>query len=295
METIDRLSALLPETAARRISAQREALTEVRLRAGRPVNLAWPGGDALVGKAIDVGHLRAIAAALMDHSVYAREGELAQGFFTMGDGCRVGVCGRCVSDGERERMTDIGSLCVRVARAVPGCADALIQPLRDPCGLRSALILSPPGMGKTTMLRDAARQLSEVGYAVAIADERHELAACRCGVPTLDVGPRTDVLDGGLRARGVRLMIRAMAPDVIVVDEIGDERDAEALSDASRCGVAVLASAHADSFATAMSRPCLRRVLECGAFQSVVLLGNRPGTIIETRVLKPGGSAWSCA
>lgn len=295
METIERLSALLPEAAAKRVSEQREALTEVRLRAGRPVNLAWPGGDALVGDPVDAGGLRLIAAALMDHSVYAREAELAQGFFTMGDGCRVGVCGRCVSDGERDRLTDIGSLCVRVARAVPGCADALVQALRDPRGLRSTLILSSPGMGKTTLLRDAARQLSESGCCVAIADERHELAACQNGVPTLDVGPRTDVLDGGLRARSIRQMIRAMAPDIVVVDEIGGERDAEALSDASRCGVTVLASAHADSFDSAIARPWLRHILECGAFRLVVLLGKRPGTIIGTHALEPGGGACFCA
>lgn len=293
METLDKLAALLPEEAARSIHARRDVLTEARLRVGQPVHLVWPKGDALVGEPIDAARLRDIAAALMDHSVYARESELAQGFFTMGDGCRVGVCGRCVSDGTTERMTDIGSLCLRVARSVEGSADALVERIVRPDGLRSAIVLAPPGMGKTTLLRDAARQLSERGYCVGIADERHELAACHRGVPTLDVGPRTDVMDGCPRPQAIIRMIRAMAPDAIVADEIGGEADASALADATRCGVAVIASAHADSFASAMARPCLRQVIESGAFHVAVTLGGRPGRIVETRVLDGGGACRS--
>ena len=294
METMRRLSALLPEDAAQAMQARRDALTELRLRAGRPTQLVWPEGSALFGAPIDAGRLREIACAMMDYSVYAREAELAQGFFTMPDGCRVGVCGRLVSDDGRARMTDIASICVRVARPVPGCADALVGHMMSANGLRSALVLSPPGMGKTTMLRDAARQLSEAGYCVGIADERHEIAACHHGAPMLDVGPRTDVMDGGARPQAIRRLIRSMAPALIVADEIGGEADAEALSEAARCGVAVLASAHADSLDAALARPCLGNAIEGGAFRIVALLGGRPGGICELRSLD-GGRACSCA
>ena len=107
----------------------------------------------------------------MDYSYYARESELNQGFFTMNDGSRVGVCGRMACDGGEWRLTEIGSACVRVARPVPGCADALMEVVDGPRGLRSTLILSRPGMGKTTLLRDVARQLSESGRRVGLADE----------------------------------------------------------------------------------------------------------------------------
>ncbi|MBR1820315.1 MAG: stage III sporulation protein AA [Clostridia bacterium] len=295
METMDRLMKLLPDAAARALEAHRSVATEVRLRANRPAQLAWPEGGALVGPPIDALQLREILSALMDYSLYAHEAELAQGYFTMDDGSRVGVCGRFArTDGER--LTDISSACVRVARAMPGCADALVEMIDAQVSLRSALLLSPPGMGKTTLLRDIARQLSEAGRCVGLADERHELAACRMGVPTLDVGPRTDVLDGCPRPQAIRHLIRSMAPSVIIADEIGGEGDAEALADAARCGVAIVASAHAESIEAALARPWLRGVVECGALRLAVLLGSQPGGIREIRSLDTGGdAAWRSA
>ena len=119
-------------------------------------------------------------------------------------------------------------------------------------------------MGKTTMLRDIARQLSDGGMCVGIADERHELAACHMGVPTLDVGLRTDVMDGCPRDRAIAQMLRAMAPQVVVADEIGSAEDALALADAARCGAGIVASAHAAGLEEALSRPNLRTVLDGG-------------------------------
>ena len=287
METVERLKRLLPGEAAACLFAHSASVTEVRLRAGRPVQVLWQGGEALEGAAIEPARLREIVSALMDHSFYARESELAQGFFTMEDGSRVGVSGRFAPEGSGWRLTDIGSACVRLARERPGCADRLMPHIRKETGLQSLLIISPPGLGKTTLLRDVARQLSESGFRVGIADERHELAACHMGVPTLDVGPRTDVVDGCAKPAAIRWMIRAMAPDAIVADEIGSEADAEALADAARCGVAFVASAHAGSMESVMRRPWLRQAV-CSS--AIALLGDRPGHIIALHT--PGeGSA----
>lgn len=295
MDTVNRLAELLGGEAAMVLKRHGTDLTEARLRAGRPVQLAWVGGDALVGSAVDAGRLRQIAAALMDYSLYAREAELNRGFFTLNDGSRVGVCGRFAGEAGAARLTDIGSMCVRVARPVPGCADALMPVVDAPEGVRSTLILSRPGMGKTTLLRDIARQLSEAGRRVGVVDERHELAACRMGEPTLDVGPRTDVADGCPRPRAISALIRAMAPEVIVADEIDGEGDAEAIADAARCGVAVVASAHAGSLEAALARPCLRGIVEGGAIRTVVLLGDVPGAIRQIRTLEHGGATWKSA
>ena len=296
MDTLERLAALLPEGAARILKEHSRELTEVRLRANRPVQLVWVGGEALAGGLVDEKALSSAVAALMDYSYYAREAELSQGFFTMRDGCRVGVCGRFAGDGGGWRMTQIGSVCVRVAREISGCADALMGVIAGKAGPRSALLLSAPGMGKTTLLRDIARQLSEAGRRVAVADERHEIAACRMGAPTLDVGPRTDVMDGCPRAIAIPALIRSMAPEVIVADEIGGTGDAEALADAARCGVSVVASAHADSVEAAMRRPALRDALTGGAFRVLALLGDRPGRVREVRELDEGGeAAWRSA
>ena len=296
MDTLERLSALLPCDAARALAAHQHHLTEVRLRAGRPVQLIWIGGEALEGEALDERALKSAVAALMDYSLYAREAELSRGFFTMRDGSRVGVCGRFSGDGGDWRLTDVGSACVRIARPVPGCADALMDVVCGKDGPRSALLLSAPGMGKTTLLRDIARHLSESGRRVAIADERHEIAACHMGVPTLNVGPRTDVMDGCPRAVAIPALIRSMAPEVIVADEIGGPGDAEALADAARCGVRVAASAHARSMEAALERPALREALTCGVFRVAALIGGHPGHILRLYDMDAGGdAAWKSA
>ncbi len=296
MGTLDRLAALLPEQVARGINAHFNEMTQVGLRANRPVQLSWIGGEALAGEALDAGRLRGIVSALMDHSFYAREAELSRGFFTMNDGCRVGVCGRFAQDKGAWRLTEIGSACVRVAHPVPGCADAIMDEIDAADGLRSTLILSRPGMGKTTLLRDIARRLSEAGRRVAVSDERHELAAFASGIPTLDVGPRTDVMDGCPRTLAIPALIRSMAPDVVIADEIGGEGDAQALADAARCGVAVIASAHGESVEAALARPALRAAMQSGAFRQAVLLGPMPGAIAEVRALDgEGDGRWKSA
>ena len=287
METIDRLCALLPGEVAGAIRRRAADLREVRLRAERPIQLLDARGDCLVGEPISAAEIVRIAAALMDFSVYARESELRQGFFTMRDGCRAGVCGRVgiAPNGSIAAMTAIGSLCVRIARQLPGCARGLLDEVvdRENGRLRSLLLLSPPGMGKTTLLRDIARGLSAAGFCVGIVDERHELAACTDGMPTMDVGLRTDVMDGGPKAKTIPLMIRAMAPQVIVTDEIGGPGDAEVLMEAARCGIAVVASAHAANLADAHARAGIGRLVDSALFEVVVTLGGRPGNIVDIR------------
>jgi len=296
MGAVDRLKALLPPGAAALLAACGDEVIQVRLRAGRPVQVCMSrGGEALSDEPLERAALERILAALMEYSVYARQDELDQGFFTLDDGSRVGVCGRMVGDGTRFRMDGIGSACLRVARPVAGCASGLLAHIAPAEGvLRSTLLLSPPGLGKTTMLRDIARQLSDGGLCVAVADERHELAACHMGVPTLDVGLRTDVMDGCPRDRAIARMLRTMAPRVVVADEIGGAEDALALADAVRCGAAIMASAHAASLSEAMSRPNLRAVLEAGVVALVALLGPAPGTVrvLWRRADGEGVAAW---
>ena len=146
MAMADRLAGLLPEETAGLLLRYRDELTELRLRAGRPAQLTGLRGEHMAGESLAPAALLEMLSALMDYSVYARQDELDEGFFTLDDGSRVGVCGRMVMDGERLRMAEIGSACVRVARALPGCADGLIDVLMGPDGLRSTLLLSPPGV-----------------------------------------------------------------------------------------------------------------------------------------------------
>ena len=266
---MDRLRELLGEIP--------DETLEVRIRAGRAIQFRCMTGEQF-GPVTEAGRLPGLLAALADHSLHAREAELRQGFFTMSDGCRVGVCGRLIWDGNRVTgMGEIGSICVRICREIDGAADGFYDVLFDGGMLQSALIVSPPGMGKTTALRAAARRLSEDGYNVCVADERHELAACVGGVPTLNVGPRTDVMDGCPKHIAIMYLLRAASPRVIVTDEIGDARDAVALSEAVRCGVKVLASAHADSFVGLEKR----KNVPTEVFDLGILLGDTPGRIKE--------------
>lgn len=280
--------------ALERLLPHGPAWLEIRLRLGQPLCVVtaaidlWVGAagagapaDALVCGAEDIERtLQLVTRA----SVYAWEGELAQGFCTLPGGHRAGLCGRALTRGGRVVGQKLfGSVNLRIARQVPGAADALVA-LLAAGGARTAvpslLLYGPPGSGKTTLLRDLCRQLStgrpDRGVAprrVAIVDERSEIGACADGRPQFDLGPRCDVLDGAPKARGLGLLVRAMGPEVVACDEIGGAGDARALTDASRCGVAVLATAHAGSAADLQARPALRAAVRSGAFDFAVALG----------------------
>ena len=282
METVSRLSKLLPEAVMRETGPLPEDMTELRLRAGQPAEVVRLSGAALVGGEISAQLVAQAAQKLAGHSLYAREEELREGYFTVEGGCRVGVCGRMTAtEGRPAALTHVGSVCVRIARAVEGAADGVMDALFEAGRPVSALIVSPPGMGKTTLLRDIARQMSDgtggrAGVRVSIADERGELAGCAMGVPTLNVGRRTDVMDGCPKRVGMRLLLRAMSPEVIVTDELGHEGDREAVMDAVRSGVRVIASAHARDEAEAAAR---LKGMDMGVFERVVVLGGGVGQV----------------
>ena len=280
MEALERICACLPGDVARRARQRADDLTELRLRPGGRPQLCFAGGDELLNQPLSPEEFRNIAARMLEFSLYAWEDELRRGFFTLPGGSRVGVCGRyAVEKGEIGGISYISALCVRVAREVRGTGRALAEAMLDSGGVKSALLISRPGMGKTTLLRDTARLLSGAGKTVALADERGELAACRAGVPTLDVGERTDVMDMCPKHIAIAHMVRSLRPDVVVTDEVGDRRDADAVLDARRAGTAVLASAHAAGIAEAARRPALREMLEMGAVDMVALLDGGLGRL----------------
>ena len=249
-----------------------ERATEIRLRAEQKA--------AVIGETrnyseeiIPAADIRLIAGAMLGHAIHARQEELRQGFVTLPGGYRAGICGRTViRDGAVCALQDISSIAIRIARQVPGAARALLPLIVQNGCLFSALILSLPGYGKTTLLRDITRSVSEMGFSVSVVDERSEIAACLHGVPTLDVGSNTDVLDGCPKAQGIPILLRVMSPQVIITDELGGPNDAQVIAEAKRCGVCVIASAHASDFADAKARPMLKEALGTNIFDYVVPL-----------------------
>lgn len=274
-------------------------LEEIRIRESRPLELVIDGesrfvapdgaliGEPRSGYAPSRDEMLKLLDLLTNHSLYTFEEELRRGYITIAGGHRVGLAGKTVLErGEVKHIRDVASFNIRVARAIPGLAEALVPALWDRSGetIHQTLVVSPPRQGKTTLIRDLARTISEgrrsgtagaearPGLRVGIVDERSEIAACVKGVPAFDVGPRTDVLDGCPKAEGMMMMIRSMSPDVLVVDEIGREEDATALREALHAGVRVIATAHGRTVGEVRNRPALKRLLEERVFARLVEL-----------------------
>ena len=270
-------AALLPpdlRSAAERLPArERRACEELRLRVGHPPTARLPEGERpLSGAPVTPRTLAAVLERATGASMHAVADELRRGFVCAPGGVRVGVCATAVCPrGGVETLRDVSSLCIRVARPVPGAGREVLPALRG----KSVLVLSAPGGGKTTFLRELVRVSAEAGARVAVADERGELAGMRGGVPGFDVGPRTDVLTGAPKAEAALMLLRTMSPEIVAMDEIGDASDAEAIRTILGCGVRIFASAHAPDRAALARRSVFRRLLEARAFDALVIISGR--------------------
>ncbi len=259
------------------------AAREVRIRAGQPLRVrgpydAIPGGDRPFCPT--TAQLMQLLDGFCGHSPYAYEAQMAQGYLTLPGGHRVGLCGRAVlREGKIARLAEIQAMNIRIARQV-SIGEEAADFLFDGRRAKSTLVISPPGMGKTTLLRQVAKRFGDSGLQVALVDERGELAAMHGGQPQLGIGACTDVLEGCPKTEAIPLLLRSMAPDVLITDEIGGAADLYMLMEAARCGVCVLASAHAKSLEELWRRPQLRVLKECGVFERYVLLGITPGHVL---------------
>ncbi len=224
---------------------------------------------------------------ISNSSVYAIQEELKNGFVTIEGGHRVGVTGKVVvSNGNIISIKDIAGMNIRISKQIIGAADSVMKYIvAGTHKVANTLIISPPQCGKTTMLRDIARQLSygdanteRTGIKVGIVDERSEIAACFKGVAQNDVGPRTDVLDACPKALGMIMMIRSMSPEVLITDEIGTNQDISALKQVLNAGVKVIASIHGYSREDAIRRPIFKSMLHERFFEKIIVLGKSKGT-----------------
>ena len=257
----------------RRTAAFGDRLQEIRLRAGRPVLLYMEGRERFLtdggevteqeGQAARMGRaeLEELFSYVCSGSPYAYEEEISRGYLTLPGGHRMGLAGETVleKDGRIRNLKYISGMNIRISHEIKGAADGILPWVYENGRPLDTLILSPPGCGKTTILRDLVRRISDgnrfaAGKTVGVVDERSEIAGTFRGEAQNDVGMRTDVLDGCPKAEGMLLLLRSMSPDVIAVDELGGEEEIRCVRQALRCGCAVLATMHAGSVSEAVSR-----------------------------------------
>ncbi len=297
----DRLRFLIHQIPAR----MKPQVHEIRLRVHAPVALVLadsmlflnahsppslqPGADTVRATPED---LQDTFSRLCEYSVYAHENEIRHGYLTYRGGHRVGLCGTAVTDGKTVTgVRDLSSMNLRVARQIYGASSSLIETMGNRLG-QGLLLAGPPACGKTTLLRDLCRQLSQgvLGNrrAVAVVDERGELAATYCGEPQNDLGPCCDVLDGYPKGEGMLQAIRCLSPSVLVCDELGGADELEAVRFALHSGVSLIASIHAGSPEQLRQRPHGKALLESGAFPWVAMMENTGAFGAVTGIFKAG-------
>ena len=261
---------------------------EIRIRAGCPIFVRVNGNEVRLNGYADSRLIRELMELFANHSLYAYEEEIRQGYMTIEGGHRVGISGKAVLDGRQIRtIKDISGLNIRLAHEWKGCAELVLPWLYQNGEIQNTLFISPPGGGKTTILREVIRNVSDgtsydKGRAVSVVDERSELGSCLRGIPQCDLGQRTDIMDGCPKALGMTMMIRSMGPEVLAADEIGAREDLEALRDALRSGVKILVTAHGDSVEDIQKKQVLCEMVEERMFGRYVVLGAKPhpGTVM---------------
>ena len=274
---------ILPKSIAEIITQYPPSLKgkmeEIRVRVSRPLELVVDGEPHFQRYIVTPQDGIQLLNRISQYSIYTLEEELKRGYITVQGGHRVGLAGKVITEGGKVKaIRDVTSFNIRIAKQKIGIANFLVPFLYEDYW-KNTILIGPPQTGKTTLLRDIARMISEgdrdkgIGpKKVGIVDERSEIAGSIKGIPQHELGLRVDVLDACPKAEGMMMMIRSMSPDVLVVDEIGRPEDTEAILEAVNAGVSLILTVHGHKLSDLYKRPTLRQLLEIGVFERFIEL-----------------------
>lgn len=279
----DKLQNILFE----KIKSSEDKLEEIRIRNQRPIILKFNSEEVVVKYIVNSEEIIHILQLICENSIYSYQKQISSGFITLQGGHRVGLVGSCVIENNKIiNINYINSFNFRIARQVIGCSNNILKNILDieKNNVFNTLIISPPGFGKTTLIRDIARQLSSGiseynfnGVTVGIVDERSEIASLYKGVPQNDVGIRTDVIENVSKSVGIKILVRSMAPKVIIADEIGIYEDIDAINYALCSGCKGIFTAHGSSLEDIYKNPVLKNLIDANIFEKLIFLDENKG------------------
>ena len=272
-----------------------EVLEEMRVRNNLPLILKIGQAEKIIDYQITTEDINYIFQKICENSIYSYQNQIANGFITVQGGNRVGIVGTAVLDGNDKviNFNYISGLNFRISRQIIGCSNQIVDEIFNGCGgIYNTLIISKPGIGKTTLLRDIVRNISNgmpnkfKGMNVTVIDERGEISATYKGIMQNDLGIRTDVINDIPKYIGMKMAIRSMAPKVIVADEIGNKRDSEAIKYAMCCGVKGIFTAHGASLEELEKNPEISDLLENKIFEKIICIKDREGKNYNWSILQ---------
>ncbi len=285
MNSLDKILVKLPIEIGEQIKSLpnhiKRNLEEIRIRNGNHIIFYASGKEYELelknGSGIDNYIINNIFNSFLNYSAYAYQEELTNGYITIEGGHRVGICGRTVMENGRVKtIKDISSINIRRSKEIIGVSDPCVGYLMKGRHLiYNTLIISPPKCGKTTLLRDLIRNFSSMGFQVGLCDERSEISGMYNGKSSYDLGPRTDILDGCPKEKGMIMLIRSMSPDLIATDEIGKKEDCHAIEAAVCAGISLLTTIHGSSYEDVIQSG-IGELVQKGVFERLIFLTNIP-------------------
>ena len=292
MININNILRCFPNSAVRKIDTyilsnniNINYLEEIRVRVNRPIILKLGQVEKIIEYNVTIDEILEMLQQICDNSIYSFQKQICNGFITIKGGHRVGIAGNVViKDGKVINISYISSLNFRIAKQILGASDKLIKYVIDSKtnDIYSTLLVSPPGIGKTTLLRDLIRRLSNGieqikfnGINIGVVDERGEIGAMYRGIPQNDLGIRCDILDGVPKSIGMTMLIRSMSPKVIVADEIGSDDDIKAIKYAMCCGIKGIFTAHGKSIEDLKLNPAINKLISDCCFERIIFFSDK--------------------